>query len=345
MEDAMARKIAINGFGRIGRCVLRALKEQGTHDLDVVAINDLTDAKTLAHLLRHDSVHGRFDADVKVTEKGLNVAGDEIAVFAEKDPAKLPWKALGVDVVLECTGRFTDAAGCGKHLEAGAKRVLLSAPTKGEEDKDILTLVYGVNHTSYDPSKHRILSNASCTTNCLAPMAKVLHESFGIVKGQMTTVHSYTNDQVILDAPHKDLRRARAAANSMIPTSTGAARAVGLVLPDLKGRLDGFAIRVPTMDVSMVILSANVGRRTSKEEVNNALRAAANGPLKGVLAVSDEPLVSCDYIGNPASSTVDLALTQVIDGDFVSVSSWYDNEWGFSVRMLDVMKYLGSVEG
>nr|MBK7064627.1 type I glyceraldehyde-3-phosphate dehydrogenase [Deltaproteobacteria bacterium] len=341
----MARKIAINGFGRIGRCVLRALKQQGTHDLDVVAINDLTDAKTLAHLLRHDSVHGRFDADVKVTEKGLNVAGDEIAVFAEKDPSKLPWKALGVDVVLECTGRFTDAAGCGKHLEAGAKRVLLSAPTKGEEDKDILTLVYGVNHTSYDPSKHRILSNASCTTNCLAPMAKVIHESFGIVKGSMTTVHSYTNDQVILDAPHKDLRRARAAANSMIPTSTGAARAVGLVLPDLKGRLDGFAIRVPTMDVSMVILSANVGRRTSKEEVNNALRAAANGPLKGVLAVSDEPLVSCDYIGNPASSTVDLALTQVIDGDFVSVSSWYDNEWGFSVRMLDVMKYLGSVEG
>jgi glyceraldehyde 3-phosphate dehydrogenase len=341
----MARKIAINGFGRIGRCVLRALKQQGTHDLDVVAINDLTDAKTLAHLLRHDSVHGRFDADVKVTEKGLNVAGDEIAVFAEKDPSKLPWKALGVDVVLECTGRFTDAAGCGKHLEAGARRVLLSAPTKGEEDKEILTVVYGVNHTSYDPSKHRIVSNASCTTNCLAPMAKVLHEGFGIVKGQMTTVHSYTNDQVILDAPHKDLRRGRAAATSMIPTSTGAARAVGLVLPELKGRLDGFAIRVPTSDVSMVILSAQVGRRTSKEEVNNALRAAANGPLKGVLAVSDEPLVSCDYIGNPASSTVDLALTQVIDGDFVSVSSWYDNEWGFSVRMLDVMKYLASVEG
>jgi len=341
----MARKIAINGFGRIGRCVLRALKQQGAHDLDVVAINDLTDAKTLAHLLRHDSVHGRFDAEAKVTEKGLDIAGDEIAVFAEKDPAKLPWKALGVDVVLECTGRFTDAAGCGKHLEAGARRVLLSAPTKGEEDKEILTVVYGVNHTSYDPSRHRIVSNASCTTNCLAPMAKVLHEGFGIVKGQMTTVHSYTNDQVILDAPHKDLRRARAAATSMIPTSTGAARAVGLVLPELKGRLDGFAIRVPTADVSMVILSAQVGRRTSKEEVNNALRAAAKGPLKGVLAVSDEPLVSCDYIGNPASSTVDLALTQVIDGDFVSVSSWYDNEWGFSVRMLDVMHHLGSVEG
>lgn len=341
----MARKIAINGFGRIGRCVLRALKQQGTHDLDVVAINDLTDAKTLAHLLRHDSVHGHFNVDVKVTDKGLNVGGDEIAVFAEKDPTKLPWKELGVDMVLECTGRFTDAAGCGKHIEAGARRVLLSAPTKGEADTDILTLVYGVNHTSYDPSKYRIISNASCTTNCLAPMAKVLHETLGIVKGQMTTVHSYTNDQVILDAPHKDLRRARAAATSMIPTSTGAARAVGLVLPELKGRLDGFAIRVPTVDVSMVILSAQVGRRTSKEEVNNALRAAAAGPLKGVLAVSDEPLVSCDYIGNPASSTVDLALTQVIDGDFVSVSSWYDNEWGFSVRMLDVMKYLASVEG
>ncbi len=341
----MARKIAINGFGRIGRCVLRALKQSGNHDLDVVAINDLTDSKTLAHLLRHDSVHGGFKADVKVTEKGLSVAGDDIAVFAEKDPAKLPWKALGVDVVLECTGRFTDASGCGKHIEAGAKRVLLSAPTKGEADTDIFTLVYGVNHTAYDPSKFKIISNASCTTNCLAPMAKVLHETFGIVKGQMTTVHSYTNDQVILDAPHKDLRRARAAASNIIPTSTGAARAVGLVLPELKGRLDGFAIRVPTVDVSMVVLSAVVGRRTTKEEVNNALRAAAEGPLKGVLAVSDEPLVSGDYIGNPASSTIDLALTQVIDGDFVSVSSWYDNEWGFSVRMLDVMKYLASVEG
>jgi glyceraldehyde 3-phosphate dehydrogenase len=341
----MARKIAINGFGRIGRCVLRALKQHSTHDLDVVAINDLTDAKTLAHLLRHDSVHGHFDVPVMVTAKGLDVGGDEIAVFAEKDPSKLPWKQLGVDVVLECTGRFTDAAGCGKHIEAGARRVLLSAPTKGEEDDEILTVVYGVNHTSYDPAKYKIVSNASCTTNCLAPMAKVLHETFGIVKGQMTTVHSYTNDQVILDSPHKDLRRARSAATNIIPTSTGAARAVGLVLPALKGRLDGFAIRVPTMDVSMVILAASVGRRTTKEEVNNALRAAATGPLQGVLAVSDEPLVSCDYIGNPASATVDLALTQVIDGDFVSVSAWYDNEWGFSERMLDVMKYLASVEG
>ncbi len=341
----MARKIAINGFGRIGRCVLRALVKSGSKDLDIVAINDLTDAKTLAHLLKHDSVHGRFDADVKLIEGGLSVNGDEIKIFAEKDPAKLPWRDLGVDVVLECTGKFTDAAGCGKHLEAGAKRVLLSAPTKGENDTEIFTLVYGVNHHDYDPAKHRIVSNASCTTNCLAPMAKVLHETFGIVKGQMTTVHSYTNDQVILDLPHKDLRRARAAAMSMIPTSTGAARAVGLVLPALKGKLDGFAVRVPTPDVSMVILNAQIAKKTTKDELNAALKAASEGALAGVLAVSNEPLVSNDYIGNPASSTVDLALTQVIDGDFVSVSSWYDNEWGFSVRMLDVMKHLVSREG
>ncbi len=341
----MARKIAINGFGRIGRCVLRALVKSGSKDLDIVAINDLTDAKTLAHLLKHDSVHGRFDADVKLIEGGLSVNGDEIKIFAEKDPAKLPWRDLGVDVVLECTGKFTDAAGCGKHLEAGAKRVLLSAPTKGENDTEIFTLVYGVNHHDYDPAKHRIVSNASCTTNCLAPMAKVLHETFGIVKGQMTTVHSYTNDQVILDLPHKDLRRARAAAMSMIPTSTGAARAVGLVLPSLKGKLDGFAVRVPTPDVSMVILNAQIAKKTTKDELNAALKAASEGALAGVLAVSNEPLVSNDYIGNPASSTVDLALTQVIDGDFVSVSSWYDNEWGFSVRMLDVMKHLVSREG
>ncbi|MEZ4405908.1 MAG: type I glyceraldehyde-3-phosphate dehydrogenase [Polyangiales bacterium] len=338
----MARKIAINGFGRIGRCVLRALKQRGDGALDVVAINDLTDAKTLAHLFKHDSVHGRFDGEVKVTDKGISVAGDDIAILAEKDPAKLPWKDLGVDVVLECTGRFTDAAGCGKHLEAGAKRVLLSAPAKG--DGDMFTLVYGVNHEQCGP-EHKIVSNASCTTNCLAPMAKVLHESFGIVKGQMTTIHSYTNDQVILDLPHKDLRRARAAALSMIPTTTGAAKAVGLVLPELKGKLDGFSVRVPTPDVSLVVLAANEGRKTTKDEVNNALRAAAEGPLKGVLAVSDEPLVSNDYIGNPASSTIDLKLTQVIDGDFISVSSWYDNEWGFSERMVDVMAFLASQGG
>jgi glyceraldehyde 3-phosphate dehydrogenase len=341
----MARKIAINGFGRIGRCVLRALVDSGNKDLDVVAINDLTDAKTLAHLLRHDSVHGRFRQEVKLTETGLNVAGDEIRIFAEKDPTKLPWKDLGVDVVLECTGKFTDAAGCSKHIQAGAKRVLLSAPTKGENDTDIFTMVYGVNHAQYDPQKFTIVSNASCTTNCLAPMAKVLHEGFGIVRGQMTTIHSYTNDQVILDLPHKDLRRARSAAMSMIPTTTGAARAVGLVLPELKGKLDGFSVRVPTPDVSLVVLSFQASKKTTKDEVNAALKSAAEGSLKGVLAVSNEPLVSCDYIGNPASSTVDLALTQVIDGDFISVSSWYDNEWGFSVRMLDVMKYMASAEG
>ncbi|MFO0647836.1 MAG: type I glyceraldehyde-3-phosphate dehydrogenase [Polyangiales bacterium] len=341
----MARKIAINGFGRIGRCVLRALVKSGSKDLDIVAINDLTDAKTLAHLLKHDSVHGRFDADVKLIEGGISVNGDDIRIFAEKDPTKLPWKDLEVDVVLECTGKFTDAAGCGKHLEAGAKRVLLSAPTKGENDTDILTLVYGVNHNDYDPAKHRIVSNASCTTNCLAPMAKVIHESFGIVKGSMTTVHSYTNDQVILDLPHKDLRRARSAAMSMIPTSTGAARAVGLVLPMLKGKLDGFSIRVPTPDVSMVVLNAQLARATTKDELNAALRAAAEGPMKGVLAATTEPLVSCDYIGSAASCTVDLPLTQVTGGDFATVSAWYDNEWGFSVRMLDVMKHMASREG
>ncbi len=341
----MARKIAINGFGRIGRCVLRALVKSGSKDLDIVAINDLTDAKTLAHLLKHDSVHGRFDADVKLIEGGVSVNGDDIRIFAEKDPTKLPWRDLEVDVVLECTGRFTDAAGCGKHLDAGAKRVLLSAPTKGENDTEILTVVYGVNHGDYDPAKHRIVSNASCTTNCLAPMAKVIHESFGIVKGSMTTVHSYTNDQVILDLPHKDLRRARAAGMSMIPTSTGAARAVGLVLPALKGKLDGFAVRVPTADVSMVVLNVQLARATTKDELNAALRAAAEGPMKGVLAATTEPLVSCDYIGSAASSTVDLPLTQVTGGDFATVSSWYDNEWAFSVRMLDVMKHMASREG
>ncbi len=341
----MARKVAINGFGRIGRCVLRALVNSGDQDLQVVAINDLTDAKTLAHLLRYDSIHGKFHAEVALTEKGLVVNGHEITITAEKDPSKLPWGALGVDVVLECTGKFTNAEGCGKHLAAGAKRVLLSAPTKDENDTEILTVVYGVNHHDYDPAKHKIVSNASCTTNCLAPMAKVVHEGFGIVRGSMTTVHSYTNDQSILDLPHKDLRRARAAAMSMIPTSTGAARAVGLVLPSLKGRLDGFAIRVPTPDVSLVVLNAQIAKKTSKDELNAAFTAAANGPLQGVLAASKEPLVSVDYIGNPASSTIDLALTQVVDGEFITVSSWYDNEWGFSVRMIDVMKHMASKEG
>lgn len=340
----MARKIAINGFGRIGRCVLRDLVQRGGDDLEVVAINDLTDARTLAHLLKYDSVHRTFDADVSVTEGGIVVNGRTIKISAEKDPSKLPWGALGVDVVLECTGRFTDSAGCGMHLQAGAKRVVLSAPTKKEGDAEILTVVYGVNHTQYDPAQHRILSNASCTTNCLAPMAKVIHETFGLIKGQMTTVHSYTNDQSILDLPHKDLRRARAAAVSIIPTTTGAARAVGLVLPSLKGKLDGFALRVPTPNVSMVVLAAQVEKRTTKEEVNAALKAAAAGPLKGVLAVTDVPLVSTDYIGHPASSIVDAPLTQVIGEDFVSVSSWYDNEWGFSARMVDLMHFLAAKE-
>lgn len=340
----MARKVAINGFGRIGRCVLRALVNSGDQDLQVVAINDLTDSKTLAHLLRHDSVHGTFKAEVGVTERGISINGREIAISAEKDPAKLPWAALGVDVVLECTGRFTNAEDCGKHLQAGAKRVLLSAPAKDSGGEPILTVVYGVNHEDYDPAKHRIVSNASCTTNCLAPMAKVIHEGFGIVRGSMTTVHSYTNDQSILDLPHKDLRRARAAAMSMIPTSTGAAKAVGLVLPALKGRLDGFAIRVPTPDVSIVVLNAQLAKKTSKDELNAAFVAAAAGPLKGVLVATTEPLVSTDYIGNPASSTIDLPLTQVVDGEFITVSSWYDNEWGFSVRMIDVMKHMASKE-
>jgi len=341
----MARKIAINGFGRIGRCVLRDLVGRAEGDLEVVAINDLTDARTLAHLLKYDSVHRTFAADVSVTEGGISVNGREIKVTAEKDPSKLPWGALGVDYVLECTGRFTDSAGCGLHLQAGAKRVVLSAPTKKEGDTEILTVVYGVNHSAYDPAQHRIVSNASCTTNCLAPVAKVLHETFGIVKGQMTTVHSYTNDQSILDLPHKDLRRARAAALSIIPTTTGAARAVGLVLPELKGRLDGFSLRVPTPDVSLVVLAAQVAKATTKEEVNAALSAAATGALRGVLEVNTVPLVSNDYIGHPASSIVDAALTQVIGGDFVSVSSWYDNEWGFSARMVDLLKLLSAKEG
>lgn len=341
----MAKKIAINGFGRIGRCVLRALMDRGDLDMNVVAINDLTDAKTLAHLLKYDSVHRHWNKNVEVGEGTLIVGDAPIKVFAEKDPSKLPWKDLGIDVVLECTGKFTDAKGCALHLQAGAKRVLLSAPTKGEQESEILTVVYGINHTSYDPSRHRIVSNGSCTTNCLAPIAKVVHDNFRIRHGQMTTVHSYTNDQNILDLPHKDLRRARAAALSIIPTSTGAAKAIGLVLPELKGKLDGYAIRVPTPDVSIVVLNAQVEKKTTKEEVNAALRkAASEGPLKNVLFVSDEPLVSSDYIGHAGSSIVDAALTQVIDGDFVSVSAWYDNEWGFSNRMLDVMAYMASRE-
>jgi glyceraldehyde 3-phosphate dehydrogenase len=335
----MATKIAINGFGRIGRCIVRAMVERKASDLELVAINDLTSPAALAHLLRHDSVHRRAPFEIGVTEHGLSIDGRAVKVTAEKDPSKLPWKADGVDVVLECTGKFRDQAGGKKHLEAGAKKVIISAP--GEKDIDG-TFCIGINADSYDAAKHHIISNASCTTNCLAPVAKVLDESFGILKGQMTTIHSYTNDQMVLDLPHKDLRRARAAALSMIPTSTGAAKAIGLVLPHLKGKLDGVSIRVPTPDVSIVSLVAQLGKSTTKDAVNAALREAAKGPLAGILGYSEEELVSSDYIGDPHSSIVDAALTQVIGDDLVVVQAWYDNEMGFSHRMIDLTRLVAS---
>jgi glyceraldehyde 3-phosphate dehydrogenase len=335
----MALKVGINGFGRIGRNVLRAAKKQGFNDIDFVAVNDLTDTKTLAHLLKYDSVHGRFDGTVEADGDAIVVNGDRMRVLSEKDPAKLPWKELGVDVVLESTGRFTDRDQAAKHIEAGARKVVISAPAKGED----ITIVYGVNHTKYDPAKHHVISNASCTTNCLVPVVHVIKEAFGFVNGFMTTVHSYTNDQQILDLPHKDLRRARAAALSIIPTSTGAAKATSLVLPEVKGKIDGVSLRVPTPDVSVVALSASVEKKTTADEVNAAFRAAAaSGPLKGVLFVSDEPLVSVDYIGNLASSTIDALSTNVVDGTLVNVTSWYDNEMGYSARCVDLMRYLGS---
>ena len=329
----MAVKVAINGFGRIGRLVLRAaLKNKA--GLDIVAVNDLTDSKTLAHLFKYDSVHGKFDGTVEVDGNDLIINGDRLRVVAEKDPAKLPWKELGAQIVLESTGRFTDKEKAGAHFTAGAKKVIISAPAKGED----ITIVMGVNDKKYDPAKHHLISNASCTTNCLVPVVHVLREKFGWVRGYMITVHAYTNDQVILDFPHKDLRRARAAAMSIIPTTTGAAKATSLVIPEVKGKIDGTALRVPTADVSSVNLVATVEKSTTVEEVNNAFKAAASGPLKGVLEVSDEPLVSIDYTGNPASSTVDLACTQVVDGVCVQVSSWYDNEWGYSSRCVDLIK-------
>jgi glyceraldehyde 3-phosphate dehydrogenase len=337
----MAIKVAINGFGRIGRNVLRAAKTTGAKEIDFVAVNDLTDTTTLAHLLKYDSVHGRFAGTVEARGDALVVDGDEIRVLAQKDPAALPWKDLGVDIVLESTGIFTDRDKAAKHLEAGAKKVVISAPAKKED----ITIVYGVNHTKYDPKTHHVISNASCTTNCLVPVVKVVLDSFGFVNGFMTTVHSYTNDQQILDLPHKDLRRARAAALSIIPTTTGAAKATSLVIPEVKGKIDGVALRVPTCDVSVVDLTCTVSKSTSIEEVNNAFRAAAQGALKGVLAVSDEPLVSVDYIGNLSSSTVDLALTNVIDGKLVHVSSWYDNEMGYSARCVDLIRYMGTKLG
>ena len=334
----MAIKVAINGFGRIGRNVLRAARALGVKELDFVAVNDLTDTTTLAHLLKYDSVHGRYPGTVEARGEALVVDGDTIKVLAQKDPAALPWKDLGVEIVLESTGIFTDRDKAAKHLDAGAKKVIISAPAKKED----ITIVYGVNHGKYDPKTHHVISNASCTTNCLVPVVKVVLENFGFVNGFMTTVHSYTNDQQILDLPHKDLRRARAAALSIIPTTTGAAKATSLVIPEVKGKIDGVALRVPTCDVSLVDLTCTVEKSTSIEEVNNAFRTAANGALKGILAVSDEPLVSVDYIGNLSSSTVDLALTNVIDGKLLHVSSWYDNEMGYSARCVDLIRYIGS---
>ncbi len=331
----MVTKIAINGFGRIGRCVTRALFERNETDLELVAINDLTDAATLAHLLTYDTVHRKFSKSVEVSGKGIAIGGKEIPIFAKRDPAELPWKDLGVDIVLECTGIFRDKAGGQKHLQAGAKRVIISAP--GEKDIDG-TFCVGINTNEYKASEHVIISNASCTTNCLAPIAKVLHDTFEIKKGHMVTVHSYTNDQNILDLPHKDLRRARAAAMSMIPSSTGAAKAIGLVLPALKGKLDGTSIRVPTPDVSLTCLTALVGKQTTVDEVNAALESAANGSLKGILGFERAPLVSSDYIGDPRSSIVDAAQTAVVGGDLVEVNAWYDNEWGFSNRMIDLAR-------
>ncbi len=335
----MPIRVAINGFGRIGRNVLRAATMAKVSDLEIVAVNDLTDTKTLAHLLKYDSVHGKFPGTVEPAPDGIHVNGRTIKVLSEKDPAKLPWKALGVDVVLESTGRFTDREPAALHLAAGARRVIISAPAKNED----ITIVYGVNHEAFDPKKHFVISNASCTTNCLVPMVKVVRDNFGFVRGFMTTVHSYTNDQMILDLPHKDLRRARAAAMSIIPTTTGAAKATSLVIPEVKGKIDGVALRVPTADVSLVDLSCVVEKPTSVEAINQAFRAAAAaGPLHGVLFVSDEPLVSIDYVGNMASSTIDLLSTQVIDGTLIHVSSWYDNEMGYSARCVDLMRYIGA---
>lgn len=332
----MALRVAVNGFGRIGRMVVRAAL--GNSNMEIVAINDLTDAKTLAHLFKYDSVHGPFCGTVDHTDDSIIIDGRRIRIYAEKDPASLPWGAEKVDVVLESTGKFTARDKAELHLTAGAKRVIISAPATGED----ITIVMGVNSSLYDPSKHVIISNASCTTNCLAPVAKVLHESFGIEKGLVTTVHSYTNDQQILDLPHKDLRRARAAAMSMIPTSTGAAKAVSLVLPELKGKLDGMAIRVPTPNVSVVDLVCTLSRPVDAQAVNAALKAAAEGPLKGILGYSDEPLVSIDYNGCPLSSIVDGLSTKVIDGTMVKVLSWYDNESGFSRRVVDLLELIAS---
>lgn len=335
----MAIRVGINGFGRIGRQVVRAAKEAEIADLDFIAVNDLTDTRTLAHLFKYDSIHGTYPGDVSTDGSCLTVDGDEIQVLTHRDPADLPWRDLGVDIVLESTGRFTSASDAGKHIAGGAKKVLISAPAKGED----ITIVLGVNSDRYDSAKHHIVSNASCTTNCLAPMVKVVRDNFGFRHGSMLTVHSYTNDQQLLDAPHKDLRRARSAAMSMIPTTTGAAKATGLVIPEVKGKIDGLAIRVPTPDVSFTDLTVEVERATTVAEVNAAFKAAAaSGDLDGILQYTEEELVSSDFIGNSYSCILDAKTTNVIDGTLVKVSGWYDNEWGYASRCVDLLRFMGA---
>jgi glyceraldehyde 3-phosphate dehydrogenase len=334
----MAIRVGINGFGRIGRQVLRAAKLQGVADIEIVAVNDLTDTKTLAHLFKYDSVHRTYEGDVEAGNGAIMVDGDEIKVFAEKDPAHLKWKDLNVDIVLESTGRFTEADKAKAHINAGAKKVVISAPAKGED----ITIVMGVNESKYDAARHTVISNASCTTNCLVPMVKVVRDNFGFVRGSMVTVHSYTNDQNILDLPHKDLRRARAAAMSMIPTTTGAAKATSLVIPELKGKIDGISIRVPTPDVSLVDLAVVVEKPVTVADVNAAFLKAAEGDLRGILAYTEEELVSSDYIGNPYSCIVDSKCTNVVDGTLLKVSGWYDNEWGYASRCVDLLRFVGA---
>jgi glyceraldehyde 3-phosphate dehydrogenase len=332
----MAVKVGINGFGRIGRNVVRAGYQDP--EIEFVACNDLTDTKTLAHLLKYDSVLGRLDAEVKAEGDSISINGKKLRVFAIKDPAELDWNSLGAQIVIESTGKFTDATQASKHLRGTVKKVIISAPAKNED----ITLVLGVNDSAYDPAKHNIISNASCTTNCLAPVVKVLHENFTILKGSMTTIHSYTNDQNVLDFPHKDLRRARAAAINMIPTTTGAAKAIGLVMPELKGKLDGYSMRVPTPNVSVVDLVAVIAKSATAEEVNAALKSAAEGKLKGILAYTEDPVVSTDMLHNPNSSIVDASLTKVVAGDLLKVVAWYDNEWGYSCRVVDLLKFLAA---
>lgn len=337
----MAIRVGINGFGRIGRQVVRAAKLQGKNDLDFVAVNDLTDTKTLAHLFKYDSVHRTYKGNVAARDGSIAIDGEEIKVLAEKDPAKLPWTDLGVDIVLESTGRFTDAKEAKKHIDGGAKKVIISAPAKGED----ITIVLGVNEKKYDAAKHTIISNASCTTNCLVPMVKVIRDNFGFVRGSMVTIHSYTNDQNVLDLPHKDLRRARAAALSIIPTTTGAAKATSLVIPELKGKIDGIAIRVPTPDVSLTDLAVVVEKPVTVQQINDAFRSAASGALKGILEYTEEELVSSDFIGNPASCILDAKSTNVVDGTLLKVSGWYDNEWGYSSRCVDLLRFVGNQLG